>query len=277
MKSVYSIVTHRKNQFTIDAAEDWKDFGVCAIGWTSLGDLTSRKKEGLPKEVQNFLAIKPGDILMAYAKKNTIAYVGEAASKLRRTTDNIVGRPESKGGYGYPNQVKVKWWSKPSFFSRDELGPYGKQLGITGKTVTKLDLGHRTFEEFTMFLKSIPSGSQSYRLDEDTIKAGIVKFLNSDLTALEEGLRVRRPERSISKHDRPDFLARDRTGKEVVIECKGTARAADLDQLERYGRSARSARLLLAAYRVEDECKKEAKRNSRFELYECNLKFDKVK
>ena len=70
-------------------------------------------------------------------------------------------------------------------------------------------------------------------------------------------------------------MAEDRNGRQVVIECKGRADVRSLEQLaERYRKFAdRSARLFLIAFRIDDECRRLAKRYPNVELREVDLKF----
>lgn len=61
----------------------------------------------------------------------------------------------------------------------------------------------------------------------------------------------------------------------MVIECEGNAYARDCGQLEEYGRNLKleKPRLMLVAFRIDDECIRIAEKNPMIELYECDLKF----
>jgi len=80
MNNIYAIVTH--HEYPDEAAEAWKREGVCAIGWSDYGNLLKdrpkllRYDPSFAKERQLFLSIRKGDVILAYSKRNTIAYVG---------------------------------------------------------------------------------------------------------------------------------------------------------------------------------------------------------
>ncbi|MGD0145975.1 MAG: hypothetical protein ABSB53_03870 [Nitrososphaerales archaeon] len=228
--------------------------------------------------MRDFLGIRKGDIVLAYTKDRRISYVGEVTSNYKpNQTKNAVGKPEKMGGFEYPNQFKVKWWDEPYDFFKEDLGVFGSQIGKPYKTVTPIELGRLSFERFKKFLATgVPSGSASHGLDEDTIKAGILKYLKGNLDVLESGLKPKKAERRITEKDQPDFMAEDARGREVLIECKGTAGSDAVEQLERYGKSRRDARLMLIAYRIDEECRRIAKGKPRIELYECDLKFTRA-
>ena len=114
MNSIYAITTH--NDRSADAAEAWRDVNVCAIGFTHYGKLTKEKPEKFPKDAQLFLKIKKGDLILAYARGNRIAYVGEIEDgEYIYTNHNVVGLDGKNGGFGYPSQYKVRWFEKPRF------------------------------------------------------------------------------------------------------------------------------------------------------------------
>ena len=116
MNSIYSITTHRERPS--DAAEAWYECQVCAIGWSRYGNLKKSKLASLPKEVQTFLKIKKGDLILAYATENRIGYLGEIETgEYVYTRMNIVGEKEN-GGFDYPNQFGVNWFKEPRDFSR---------------------------------------------------------------------------------------------------------------------------------------------------------------
>jgi hypothetical protein len=212
---------------------------------------------------------------------NRIAYVGEIDDgKYLYTRKNIVGRDEDKGGFEYANQYKVKWYDRPYDFSRKDLPDYlWTQLGKKGRTVVHIKLGRRSFDEVKQIIMvTARPGSSSYEINEDTVKAGIRKYLRRNIDSLEKGLKIVRFEERTSKTDQPDFLAKDRNGRTVIIECKGYAYSDVCDQLERYEESIEKEkpRLMLVAFRIDDGCLKAAEKNPQMELFECDLKFTKV-
>ena len=278
MPSVYSIVTHHER--ADDAAEAWKECRVCAIGYNCEKNLNEFDKKDLAKDSQVFLKIEKGDLILAYAGGNRIAYVGEITDgKYHYTHRNIVGRDEEQMGFGYRHQYKVSWWEYPYDFSRYDLPRFlYSQLGKRGKTVVPIRLQRRSVGQIKEIIRSCAqSGSLSYEVNEDMIKAGLRKYLRKHVSNLERGLKITRAERGISKIDRPDFLAIDEKGGKVIIECKGVAYPSDIDQIERYGRtSGEKARLILVAFKIRDECLKSAAANPKIELYECDLSFRKT-
>lgn len=279
MNRIYAIVTHHERPD--DAAEAWKGCGVCAIGWARHGKLTEAKRQTLPLDAHRFLKIQKGDVILAYAGGNRIAYVGEIVNgRYMFTNRNIVGRNEDDGGLEYPNQYKVKWWDRPYDFPRQDLPLFlFKQLGKRGRTVVPIEFHRRSFDEVKqIILTNARSGSLSYEVNEDMIKAGIRKYLRRHLASLEKGLKIVKSEKSTSKTDRPDFIAKDLSRQTVIIECKGIAYPGDCEQLERYGKNLarENPRLMLIAFRVTDECMRLAKKNPRMELFECDLKFTKI-
>lgn len=279
MNSIYALTTHHERRD--EAAEVWHELGICAIGFVSYGRLKRSKNEDYTSDVRTFLKIKKGDLVLAYAAGNRIAYIGDIADGVYlHRTSNVVGLDEDEGGFGYPNQYKVRWFDKPYDFSRYDLPDYlWKQLGKRGRTVVQLSLYRRSFDEVKqIILATARSGSLSYDINEDTVKAGIRKYLRRQIDSLEKGLKITKSEERTSKTDQPDFVARDKNGKKVIIECKGYACPIDCDQLDRYGKSLakEKPRLMLVAFRIDDGCLKEAERNSQIELFECDLKFKKV-
>jgi hypothetical protein len=164
----------------------------------------------LSSEARTFLKIKKGDLVLAYATGNRIASVGEIVDgKYLHRTNNIVGLDKENGGFGYPNQYKVKWFDKPYDFSRKDLPDYlWKQLGQKGRTVVPLKLYRRSFDEVKqIILATARSGSLSYDMNEDTVKAGIQKYLRRHIDSLEKGLKIMKSEERTSKTDQPDFLS----------------------------------------------------------------------
>ena len=82
MNNVYVIVTYNEKykepEYNLEsAAEAWKECGVCAIGWSRSGNLKKVRENKLNKDMQLFLQIEKGDLILAYTGNNTIAYMGE--------------------------------------------------------------------------------------------------------------------------------------------------------------------------------------------------------
>src|SRR2546422_11057706 len=84
--NIYSIVTYHDDGLVSQAAEAWKREGVAAIGWRGYGDLRKnrptwlRDSAAFARNRKLFLEISKGDVVLAYTKRNRIAYVGTVAS-----------------------------------------------------------------------------------------------------------------------------------------------------------------------------------------------------
>ena len=222
MNSIYAITTHHER--LSDAAEAWLECNVCAIGWSSYGNLKRVNLEELPSDAQQFMKIRKGDLILAYSGGNRIAYVGEIEDgKYMFTRKNIVGLDEADGGFDYPNQYKVRWFDRPYDFSRKDLPPFLlEQLGKRGRSVVPIKLNRRSFDEVKqIIMTNARSGSLSYEINEDTVKAGIRKYLRRHIDSLEKGLKIAKSEEATGKTDRPDFIAKDKNNETVIIECKG--------------------------------------------------------
>jgi predicted Mrr-cat superfamily restriction endonuclease len=272
MNSIYVITTHHEKPN--EAAEAWKKIGICAIGWARYGNLKKPKYE-LTGDAKIFLEIEKGDLVLAYATKNKIALVGEVTSEYCRNTENLVGKDEGDGGFGYPNQYEVNWFKEPFDFDRKDLPQdLWSQIGKRGRTVVKLELHRRNFEQVKQIILTNPiSGGLSEKGREDLIKAGLLKYLKNEINSLEKGLVITDVERQIENKNRPDFIARDINGRKVIIECKGTAEADVIDQIARYRKNySKDARILLIAFSISNECKKALKQEN-VELIECDLIF----
>jgi hypothetical protein len=278
MNSIYAITAHHERPD--EAAEAWHECAVCAIGWEQYGRLDKANLDELPANPKTFLDIKRGDLILAYAGGNRIAYVGEVKDGVyHHTKRNIVGMDESEGGFEYPNQYEVKWYDKPYDFSRKDLPPFLlKQLGIKGRTVVKIRLERRSFDEVKQIILTTARSGSLFEINEDAVKAGIRKYLMHNIDSLEKELKIMKVEERTSETDQPDFLAKDKNGRTVIIECKGYAYPEDCDQLERYEKSIakKKPRLMLIAFRIDDGCLKEAEKNPQMELFECDLKFTKI-
>lgn len=146
-----------------------------------------------------------------------------------------------------------------------------------GKTITTIEIYDYGFDKTIEIIKSCALTASALAQIEDLVKAGIRKYLPNVIDSLETGLRLTGAEHSISQSERPDFIAVDKHGCTVVIECKGTAKERDCEQLERYGRSfkPKSPRLMLIAFKFDERCERMAKKKG-LELVECDLRFKKV-
>jgi hypothetical protein len=281
LSDIYAIVTHHEDPD--GAAEAWKRDGVCAIGWSDYGNLRNLPKEKLEGRAalatRLFLGMQPGDIVLAYSMGNTIAYIGTLTGRYKHYERNEVGSPDR---YSYPNQRAVKWWDKPHHFDRRDLPTWiANQLGKRGLTVTRLDIHEYGFGPAVEIIRTCARSGSALGEFEDLAKAGIRKYANQRIGELEPGLRITAMERSITERDRPDFIASDRKGSTVLIECKGVAREGDCDQLLRYGADFKpkikvSPRLMLVAFSFDQSCRKMARANG-IEMIECELQFKKIK
>jgi hypothetical protein len=265
MSSIFAITTHHEDKDK--AAEAWHQCGVCAIGW----------EPGENEQAKLFREIDKGDLVLAYSGGNTIAFVGEATGRYVEDEKNVVGRTKKSGGFGYCYQQKVRWYDKPCHFPRADLPPWMRdQLGKPFKTVVRLELGRWSFDEAREIILTTAKSGSSFYINEDTVKAGIRKYLGLQLDSLEKGLKIKSAEARTSETDQPDFLAEDRKGRRVIIECKGWAVPSDCDQLTRYrkGMAKEKPRLMLVAFKFEPGCEKEAAKSD-IELFECDLTFKK--
>lgn len=287
LSNIYAVVTYHNNKRALEAAEAWKREGVCGFGWRGIGNLRKKSERAkalrsdprFEKQLDHFLNVQKGDVVLAYARQNTIAYVGTARRPYAGPKeDNVVGRDRDEGGFGYNHQISMKWWTEPRHFARNQLPSWlGDQLGKRGQSVMKLDLGKHGFGRTVTIIKnSVMSGSA---LDgvEDLVKAGFLKYVPHRMDKLEEGLKIIMAERFTARTDKPDFVAVDRNGRHVIIECKGVGRAADCEQLEGYGRrfAKKKPRLILVAFRFDLDCRIRA-RSKNIQLVECDLKFMRV-
>jgi hypothetical protein len=293
-RRILAITTlHKGGEDAAEAAELWKMLGICAVGWSpnnfcrcgnkkQVEQLV--KKENLSaraEEIWAFLSANDGDVVLAYSRDNTIAYVGEMDGPCRFTTANAIGDP--KGKFEYPSQRKVKWWDEPHHFSRHNLPDYfAGQLGKRGVTVAEIIPDSKGVEGFVKIMKTCAnSGSKLPGINEDAIKAGLVKYLHYSLDRLEKGLRIQSAEVTIGKDrkSRPDFIAEDKDGRTVLIECKGNAGEGTVEQIMGYSREygkGKETRLMIVAFRINEACKLAATKVGNIELVECNLDFWKL-
>lgn len=284
MTSIYNIVTYHEKSRAIDAAEAWISEGVCAVGYCDINARNIKSKEELKKRVEDntrsinelwtFLQIEKGDIILAYCFDSTIAAVGEVIDgRYLHKTKNIVGKDVDDDGFDYNHQKKVKWFDTPRFFDKDELPTViSRKLGLRGKTTTEI---HYPVDRFLKIIKEIPS-TYVRKFNEDLVKAGLSKYLRKNLDQLEAGLRITHEESPINEQNRPDFLAIDKSGTKVIIECKGYADKEAIKKIKIYrSKYPKASRCFLIASQISDECKKEALKNQ-IEVFETDLIFKKI-
>lgn len=285
MAAIYNIVTHHERP--IEAAEVWISEGVCAVGYcgdvnaTNIKSRDDLNKLALRKKCDTrsinklctFLQIEKGDIILAYIGDSTVAAVGKIIGDYSYNTKNIVGKDEEDGGFEYRHQKEVKWFESPQHFDTGELPcVISKKLGQRGNTPTKIDY---LAETFLKFIEIIPSTYKG-KFNEDSVKAGISKYVRKNLDKLEIGLKITHEEKSINEQNRPDFLAKDKNGTSVIIECKGYAESETIKQIKRYRSNyPKASRCFLIAMRISEDCKKEAARNG-IEVFEVDLNFNKI-
>jgi hypothetical protein len=293
-RKIFVIMTYHIPPERDEAAEAWKEENVAAVGWSSVGDLAKVKSfEKLsekfrssgsrgPSTLWTFLKeIKKGDLILAYVTRNTIAYVGEVIGPYKYDKKNKVGMNPSHGGFGFAHQRRVNWWPKPHYFSRKKLPmEIAEQIGIKGCIIKEVNPGSLGFDGFSDFLRSSADSLTDSGLDinEDTIKAGIRKYLRNYLGELEKGLSIISAERSILDQERPDFKARDAKGNLVLIECKGVADEDAAWQAKKYlsrFKREKGTRSIIVAFKITPKCKLIAEKHG-LEAFECNLTFHKI-
>jgi len=291
---IFAITTYETRRKAEWVAEEWKRLGICAIGWSAVNFCTCKSKEEIRRllinegytrgveDVWSFVGeMSEGDLVLAYSRHNTIAYVGVVKGPCKFVTDNSVGDPD--GEFGCPHQREVEWWDEPHHFDRYDLPRYfAEQFGRHGKTVVEINPGSKGFKGFIRIIKTCAdSGSRVPGINEDMVKSGLIKYLHSTLNKLEKGLKILNAEAVIgkTKKPRPDFIAEDKAGRTVIIECKGIAGESAVEQIQRYQREygkGKDCRLMIVAFRFKERCKEKAKKLGNIELVECDLTFNKI-
>jgi len=292
---IFAITTYHEPGKAVEAAEEWKRLEICAIGWSPINLSTYKSKEAirqqLEKEEYDTRRVEDpwkfknemsnGDLVIAYSKNNTIAYVGEVQGPCEFHQDNSIGNP--RGEFQYPNQRKVKWCSEPHHFSRHDLPKhYSTQFGKRGVTVAEIIPESKGSSRFIKIIKACAnSGSKLPGISEGAVKAGLVKYLYHTIDSLEKGLTIKSAEITIGrkKRKRPDFIAEDINERTVIIECKGTAGEDTVDQILGYGEKygdKNQPRLMIVAFRINSQCRLAAKKVGNIELFECDLNFHKI-
>jgi len=291
---IFAVTTYHEAGEAAEAAEEWKKLGICAIGWGPPNFCKCKNKEEIKRRLSKigwdtrgaediwyFIGeMSEGDLVLAYSRDNTIAYVGEVKGPCKFDRDNSIGDLD---GFDYPHQRKVEWWEEPHHFDRHDLPKYlSDQFGKRGVTVAEINPGSKGFKGFEMIVKSCASsGSKFPGINEDTIKAGLLKYLHRSLDRLEDGLIIKSAEISIGKQkrSRPDFIAEDKQGRTVLIECKGTAGESAVEQIQSYAKEygENKYRLLIIAFKINEACRLAAKKAGNIELVECDLDFHKSK
>jgi hypothetical protein len=260
------------------SAEEWKKLGICRIGWEDnfckcrseddVRELLKKKNRdaGRSRFIWRFLKMKKGDIVLAYCRKNVIAYVGTITGRCEYNTKNR-------------NYRKTRWWEKPYYFSRHDLPvSYSGQFLRQGEVVKEIVPDARGVEGFKKSLETDAiSDSTRPSVKEDTIKADIRKHLHKELNMLEEGLTIKKAERPVGESRlKPDFIGEDKQGRPVLIECKEVADARTVEQVLGYGKRFNKGpkpRLFIVASRVTEECLKQARKVGNVELFETELNF----
>ena len=296
VRRIFAITTyHEPGEKATIAAEEWRRLGICAIGWSDINFCTCKDKVQVIKRLRGknydvrgaediwcFLKeISEGDLVLAYSRDNSIAYVGVVKGPCKYDRNNSIGDPD--GEFDYAHQRKVEWWGEPHHFDRHDLPKYlADQFGKRGKTVVDIDPGLKGFESFIQVIKVCAiSGSKIPGINEDTVKAGIVKYLHHSLDRLEEGLIIKSAEVAIGKpkKTRPDFIAEDKMRRAVLIECKGIAGESTIEQIKEYEKEygkGKDVRLIIVAFRISDACRKMAREAGNIEIVECDLDFHKI-
>jgi Holliday junction resolvase-like predicted endonuclease len=135
----------------------------------------------------------------------------------------------------YPNQRRVKWWERPRNFDRSLLPKELVEWVARPGTIAIRDYDLRKLRDA---LAEIPSEEQVSKAmevkDEDEIK----DYMEAHLQELEECLSIIQREYQTSTGPM-DFLARDKSGTDVVIEVKMRADDTTVTQTRRYMRSYR--------------------------------------
>ncbi|MCX6777272.1 MAG: hypothetical protein NT157_00095 [Candidatus Micrarchaeota archaeon] len=289
MGRVYSIVTC--NERSDEAAEAWIKEGICAVGWYDGIDLQGvktkeqlvqkLKKNGIRKpntksvnEVLHFLEINKGDVVIAYQRNNTIAAVGEVISDYHFNVTNSVGSPD---GFNYQHQKKVKWLDHPREFSRHELpSPIAGRVTLRGKTTLEIKTQYNALQ-FLKMVRGLMVSEHEGCFNEDMVKAGLSKYVKIYSNDMETGLKIIKEERHIDDENKPDFIAKDRTGKTVIIECKGNrVGSAAIEQILRYKRSyGKNARYFLIGFTFDRRAIEQARKEN-IVVYEVDLKFKRM-
>jgi len=270
MADVFAIVTHLNNP--IQAAEEWKKNGLCSMGGPRLAIRARVHPNNFDKETQLFLGLEKGDLILAYVKNNTIAYVGDIID------DKLIPR-KKMSRLLYNLNKSVKWWDEPYYFKRFNLPKFfSDQLGKPHRTISPIDLGKYSFNQFkNIIITNAISGSGLDELSEDMIKFGFRKYLRKNFDELEKGLRIENYEYPINGGF-CDFIGTDKNGRKVIVECKGIARPDAVRQLNKYGKNSgfKDPRLILIAYNITNECIAAARKYPSIELFECKLSINKI-
>jgi hypothetical protein len=246
--------------------------------------------ETYPKSYRDFLTVKEDDIILAYVGKGCIAYVGKIVSNRQLFNDeNVVGKSDKTGGFDYPNQKKVRWFSEPHHFDKKYL-PSHLVNQIKGRqAIIKLEHTPQKFESVLASIQNIQSNSSTDYLPENLVKSGIRSYVQRNESVFEPGLKITIIEKG-DKKGRPDFAGFDRNGNLVLIECKGNAKEADCDQLIGYTKRLPkqfysnvgisdpkligNTRIFLVAFDFSPECIRRSKKDN-IELVTCQIKFTK--
>lgn len=126
VRRIFAITTyHEPGERASVAAEEWRRLGVCAIGWSDINFCLCKDKDHVIKrlreknydirgaeDIWRFLKeISEDDLILAYSRDNTIAYVGVVKGPIEYNRTNSIGDPN--GEFDYAHQRKVEWWDEP--------------------------------------------------------------------------------------------------------------------------------------------------------------------
>jgi RecB family endonuclease NucS len=296
---LWLIVTYHEPSRTDEAAHAWKDFGVMAIG-TNYYNKNDRKNILKMKTTEEFresyhnhtmferflFEVKNEDYVLAYVMKKTIAYIGQVKSKAYFTQENIIGAKRGKhSGFHYCYQRDVKWFSKPVFFSTENLDKslHDQFDYLKGVTIKEIKT-RKNVKEIIEKLKSSSdiSGRGESCINEDTVKAGIAKYLHNDLNKLKRGLKIVHIEKEVDRGHRPDFIAEDSEGNHILIECKSVANKETVKQAWRYSKKynkqyGKLSEVFIIAAFIKKSCKESVKKYKNIKLIEADINFKKIK
>jgi len=176
---VYRIVTGHENEDKY--AEMFLKYGVIAIGWGTLEDISKLTEREIKEEAKKKFPdqknagitickfkneIQKGDIIIAYKRRNTVAAVGEVVGDYYYDTKDELGSPDK---LGYPHKRKVKWWGKPRMFDRRLLSPELSKFLARQGTIHVLEYDQTALKEALM---KITGGEKDDALEKKRVLDG---------------------------------------------------------------------------------------------------------
>ncbi len=129
-------------------AEAFLKYGVIAIGWSKVGDISKMDKKEIEEKISQYYPkrksgksvllrfrdkIQVGDYVIAYKPRNTIAGIGKIVGNYYYDDTDELGSE-----LGFPHKRKVEWLPQPRGFPRNAL-PEG--LGSFRGTLCSKDYG----------------------------------------------------------------------------------------------------------------------------------------